>query len=169
MKGKGKKIYWIGFMASGKSTLGKRLARDLGWEWMDTDALIEKKYGLIDTIFRLEGETTFRENERQVLHNLPDGNLVVSTGGGLPCFFDNMLQMLQRGLVIHADTPFDVIVERLEKTGGKNDRPLAASASRDELKALYMKRGETYFRAHLTFQPNDDWSDFLEKVKRHLT
>ncbi len=168
MKGKGKKIYWIGFMASGKSTLGKRMALDLGWEWVDTDVLIEKKYESIASIFKLEGEPAFREKERQVMHNLPDGNLVVSTGGGLPCFFDNMLQMLKTGLVIHADTPFEIIMERLKKNPGKNERPLASTQDRDELHRLYLRRREIYSRAQLTFRPGDDWGDFLDRVKQNL-
>ena len=168
MEGKGKKIYWIGFMASGKSTLGKRMALDLGWEWVDTDVLIEKKYESIASIFKLEGEPAFREKERQVLYNLPDGNLVVSTGGGLPCFFDNMLQMLKTGLVIHANTPFAVIMDRLKKNPGKKDRPLAETYTQDELHQLYLRRGEVYSRAHLVFRSDENWSDFLEKVKRNL-
>ncbi len=168
MEGKGKKIYWIGFMASGKSTLGKRMASDLGWDWVDTDALIEKNHGSIDKIFRQEGEAAFRKKEQQVFYNLPDENLVVSTGGGLPCFFDNMLQMLKTGIVIYADTPFEIIMDRLEKKGSKNDRPLAATHNRDELHWLYLRRREIYSSAQLTFRPGDDWGDFLDRVKQNL-
>lgn len=87
-----KPLFLIGYMGCGKSTLGRRLARRLGAEFADTDALIERREGAsVADVFRYEGEERFREVEREVLEQTLAGTAaVVSTGGGLPVWRDNM-------------------------------------------------------------------------------
>ena len=97
------RIYLIGFMGSGKTTAGKRLASEIGWHFIDLDSVIEEKYGMpIDRIFMLSGEKTFREYETETLQSLStEDNTVISVGGGAPCFFGNMDYMKKTGRVVY--------------------------------------------------------------------
>ena len=106
-----KPLFLIGYMGCGKSTLGRRLARRLGAEFADTDALIERREGAsVADVFRYEGEERFREVEREVLEQTLAGTAaVVSTGGGLPVWRDNMARMNAAGFTVYlrggADCP----------------------------------------------------------------
>ncbi|MBR6078383.1 MAG: AAA family ATPase, partial [Paludibacteraceae bacterium] len=84
------RVYLIGYMGCGKTTIGKRLAKSLGWDVIDMDSRIENRYRkTIPDIFASEGEESFRKKERFILEELSAlENVVVSTGGGAPCFFD---------------------------------------------------------------------------------
>ena len=98
-----KPLFLIGYMGCGKSTLGRRLARRLGAEFADTDALIERREGAsVADVFRYEGEERFREVEREVLEQTLAGTAaVVSTGGGLPVWRDNMARMNAAGFTVY--------------------------------------------------------------------
>lgn len=127
-----KTIYLTGFMGSGKSHTGHRLAELLGLPFLDLDAAIEAGAGkTISEIFAADGQDAFRALETATLHQtakLPVA--VVSTGGGTPCFKDNMEWMNHRGLTVFLDPPVSVLVERL-----KNDRahrPLLRAAEQLE-------------------------------------
>ena len=87
-----KNIYLIGMPSSGKSTLGKELARNLGYSFTDMDKLIEtREQKTISEIFSGQGESHFRELEKKILYGFqPDQSMVIATGGGVPCFNDNM-------------------------------------------------------------------------------
>lgn len=88
-----KPLFLVGYMGCGKSTLGRKLARRLGVDFIDTDALVEEREGAsVADVFRYEGEERFREAERRVLDEVIAGAsfAVVSTGGGLPTWRDNM-------------------------------------------------------------------------------
>lgn len=110
-------IYLIGFMGSGKSSLGKKIARELNWKFLDTDELIEEQEEKkIREIFRNEGEHRFREIEREVLRGItPKQKILVSCGGGTPCFFDNMKWMKQHGGVLYLKVGEKILMERLMK------------------------------------------------------
>ncbi|MCE2936315.1 MAG: shikimate kinase [Cyclobacteriaceae bacterium] len=131
-----KKIFLIGLPGSGKTTLGRQLADHLGLPFVDLDKEVEKHEGkLISEIFQQQGENHFRLAERSVLRNaceLPTG-FVMATGGGAPCFFDNMHVMNAAGVTLFLDVPARIIRERLER-GNLNKRPLFAGLTPDALK-----------------------------------
>lgn len=118
------RIFLIGFMGSGKSYSGKRLAHALEYPFIDLDDQIEEKeQRKISEVFAREGEAIFRKIERSALHELRQfQKAVISCGGGTPCFFDNMDWMNQNGLTIYLKTPVDILVSRLESE--KAHRPL---------------------------------------------
>ncbi|SMC78882.1 shikimate kinase [Pedobacter africanus] len=118
------RIFLIGFMGSGKSTMGKKLATKLGYDFIDLDHEIEKQIGTsISDYFGSHGEAAFRELESQSLKNFAyPQNAVVATGGGTPCFFDNMDWMNASGTSMYIEMPPAALAKRLE--GGKEKRPL---------------------------------------------
>ncbi|MXV49345.1 shikimate kinase [Pedobacter sp. HMF7647] len=110
------KLFLIGFMGCGKTTLGKKLASRLGCDFFDLDHILEKKVGMtIPQFFLANGEDAFRQLEREVLTTteLPD-NAVISTGGGLPCYFDNMNWMNSNGTTIYIFMPPAALAVRLD-------------------------------------------------------
>ncbi|HUV00457.1 MAG TPA: shikimate kinase [Bacteroidales bacterium] len=127
------KIYIIGFMGSGKSTAGRKLASDLEWSFIDLDRKIEEYTVMkIPEIFSVHGEEYFREVEARVLKNLePETNTVVSTGGGTPCFGDNMSHMLRTGLTIYLKMTPEQLKNRLSRSSA--ERPLLKNISNDKL------------------------------------
>jgi shikimate kinase len=124
-------------MASGKSTLGRKLATALGLQFVDMDIFIENRYRqTISEIFAEKGESVFREVERAMLHEIEGfENVVISTGGGLPCFFDNMDSMQKAGLTVYLKTSAPELASRLATARQK--RPLVKGKSREELE-LYV-------------------------------
>jgi|WetSurMetagenome_2_1015567.scaffolds.fasta_scaffold462438_2 shikimate kinase len=117
-------LYIIGFMGSGKTTTGKRLASSLGWSFVDLDKKIEEHTGMqIPDIFSQFGEDHFRKIESEVLKSLvPLNNTVVSTGGGTPCFGTNMEFMLATGLTVYLKLSPAQLVSRLSTSS--DERPL---------------------------------------------
>jgi shikimate kinase len=117
-------IYIIGFMGSGKSTAGKKLASLLDWSFIDLDKRIEDYTGkTISEIFSQLGEDYFRNVEAEVLKSLKSQtNTVISTGGGTPCYGDNMDYMLETGLTIYLKLTPGQLKSRLSKSSG--GRPL---------------------------------------------
>ena len=117
-------VYLIGFMGSGKSHVGKKLAASLYCPFVDLDQAIERYADKkIREIFADEGEAYFRLIERRALQDTAFGpTRIVATGGGTPCFFDNMRWINQRGLAIYLDATPKVLAERLWK--GRAKRPL---------------------------------------------
>ena len=144
-------IFLIGFMGSGKSTTGKQLAKRLGYTFVDTDNLIVERLGMsVNEIFDRLGEKTFRKNETRLLNELIlKNNLVVSTGGGLPCYGNNMDLMNLHGQSVYLKVSSSALHDRLSSR--KNKRPLIKDLSDAELMAfienkLY-EREEYYNRA----------------------
>ncbi|MBM3402592.1 MAG: shikimate kinase [Bacteroidetes bacterium] len=127
------KVFLIGFMGSGKTTIGKKLAIYLKYEFIDLDKLIESKAGMsIVDYFELHGEEAFRDLERTILQKteFPE-NVIVATGGGAPCFGDNMDWMNKNGLVAYLSLSPKALASRLEHS--KTDRPLIRHLKGDEL------------------------------------
>jgi shikimate kinase len=118
------KIYLVGYMGSGKSTLGYSLAVSLNYQHIDLDIEFETKYKIsISDFFRKYGEPAFRELEHKLLadfSNLTD--LVISTGGGTPCFHQNMDFMNRTGLTIYLKASPELVLQRIQASGRK--RPL---------------------------------------------
>ena len=103
-------------MGSGKSTIGEKLAYNMKHEFLDLDAYIESEEGrTISEIFDEDGEDYFRKLERVYLHRIIDKeNIVISTGGGTPCFFDNMEQMNDYGKTIYLNMHPKALIPRLQ-------------------------------------------------------
>jgi len=143
---KADKVYLVGFMGAGKTTVARALARRLDWKAEDIDERIEQReHRDIPTIFRQEGEPYFRAIERQeLIVLLPERGAVVATGGGTIVDPVTRELMLRDGAVIWLDAPFATIVGRVPLDGR---RPLAAD--RIEMERLYNHRLMAYGQAHL--------------------
>jgi shikimate kinase len=142
------KIFLIGYMGSGKTTVGKQLAKRLNLQFIDIDLFIENRYRKsVSAIFEEKGESGFREIERKALLEIIDfENVVISTGGGLPCFFDNMDVMNRVGITIYLKTSIEELVERLRN--GKQKRPLIKYKNPEEIKdfiATNLEKREKYY------------------------
>jgi shikimate kinase len=127
-------IFLTGFMGVGKTTTGKRLANSLSIDFIDTDEMIEKKYSCsIVEYFENYGESSFRKEERAILLDIIKSNnqAVISVGGGLPCYNDNMEFMNQNGTTVYLQRPSKELFHRLLQ--GRHKRPLIARMSDDEL------------------------------------
>ncbi len=142
-------IFLIGFMASGKSAVGRELARRLGQDFIDLDSMIEAAASTsIPDLFAQRGEDGFRVLEAEALSRVIAGpGAVVATGGGAPCFGDQLQSMREAGLVIALDASMEVLLARAEQD--EHTRPLLA-ASPGELAELYAVRAPIYRRAHAT-------------------
>ncbi|MEJ2884511.1 shikimate kinase [Pedobacter sp. GR22-6] len=118
------KIFLIGFMGCGKSTLGKKLAAKMAYDFIDLDHQLEKEVGTtVGRYFAEHGEAAFREQERKTLQNYAyPANVVVATGGGAPCYFDNMDWMNENGTTVYISLSPLALAKRLEN--GKDKRPL---------------------------------------------
>ncbi|HEY4650018.1 MAG TPA: shikimate kinase [Pontibacter sp.] len=128
-------IFLLGMMGSGKTTLGKELAQELGYTFLDLDAVVEQKAGRsIAELFATEGPQRFRELERDALQTIAASytQAVVATGGGAPCFFDNMALMNAAGTTIFLDVPPEELAERLSQSD-LTVRPLLAGKTQSEL------------------------------------
>ena len=133
-------IFFIGFMGCGKTTWSRKLAAHLGYDFIDLDHLLEEQAGMtIAEYFSTHGEDSFRILESEVLKQTPyTQNTVVSTGGGLPCFFDNMEWMNAHGKTVYIKLSPKTLVDRLERS--KNKRPLLREKQGEELLAFITER-----------------------------
>jgi shikimate kinase len=140
------KLYLVGFMGAGKTTVARALARRLDWKTEDIDERIERRERRdIPSIFRQDGEPYFRSVEREeLIALLPERGTVVATGGGTVMDPGNRELMLRDGAVVWLDAPFATILERVPLDGR---RPLAAD--RLEMERLYNQRLMAYRQAHL--------------------
>lgn len=129
-------LYLTGFMGVGKTTLGKRLALALKMPFIDTDKLVEQLAGkTIEQIFETLGESAFRKMETDALLNIKNETpAVIATGGGLPCYNQNMDFMNKHGLTVYIKAEPEFIYSRLIKA--KKPRPLIKSLNKDELLAF---------------------------------
>lgn len=141
-------IFLVGFMGAGKTTLGKEMAAILGYGFVDTDELVEQQTGMpVNVFFEKEGEEAFRKAEAGVLRSLEGKkNLIIATGGGTPCYYNNMEWMNQNGVTVHVATSIPVLIERLRHQ--KNKRPLLKNLTDNELQpfinGLLMQRNPIY-------------------------
>ena len=162
-----KRIILIGYMGAGKTTVGKQLADSLGLQFYDLDWYIETRmHRKISQIFAERGEEGFRIIERNMLHEVAEfENVVLSCGGGTPCFFDNMDYMNQQGDVVYLKARPEVLYKHLMM--GKTERPLINGKSKEELmdfiKEQLQKREPFYTKARFTLDVS--LMDNYEKIK----
>ena len=141
-------------MGVGKSTVGKKLASFLSYEFIDTDKVFEKKYKLgIDTFFSKYGEDLFRKLEHEILlSTFSKKNCIISTGGGMPCFMDSIQQINNNGLSVYLHMNEKAILSRL--LSSKQKRPLVKNMNESELLTFVnnslIKRNQYYCEANIT-------------------
>lgn len=148
-------IFLIGYMGSGKTTLGRGVEARAHIAFIDLDQYIEERYGKsIKDIFKERGEDGFRLIERDCIRELSlKKDILVACGGGTPCFFDNMEIMNSRGTTVWLDASVDILHARLKE--GRSQRPLIADFDDDELRGFIIrsleKRNPFYSRAKHRF------------------
>ena len=146
-------IFLVGFMGAGKTTLAKKTASKLGYQWIDTDQEIEKKEGVkVSEIFEVRGEAYFRALEKQLIDGLiPSEKMIVATGGGLPCFNNLMETLNQLGTTIYLERTPKELFQRVKQA--TNSRPLIAHKSDEELleyiESAMEKRREIYLQSNI--------------------
>ncbi|MBK7182295.1 MAG: shikimate kinase [Bacteroidetes bacterium] len=154
------KIFLVGYMGSGKSTAGKKLASKLNFDFVDMDKFIEAEYGMsIEEIFSKKGQSEFRAMEHNALKKLltVSKNTVISCGGGTPCYYNNMELMNNNGITIYLKMSADSLANRL--INAKDHRPLIDGKTHDELKKYITehleKREDFYHKAQFTVKGKD--------------
>lgn len=135
------KIFLIGFMGSGKTYWGKQLSEKLKLPFFDLDAQIESHEGKsINQLFDEHGEEHFRLLEKDTLHIITESHesFIMATGGGTPCYFNNIEYMNTTGTTVWINTPVEVLLERLVKE--KDHRPLLKDLDEDQIKRFILKK-----------------------------
>ncbi|WP_070138222.1 shikimate kinase [Crocinitomix algicola] len=162
-------IFLYGFMGAGKSTFGKKLARKLGWIFIDSDKEIEKQtQKTIAEIFEENGENYFRQLETEWLNNFSGKSTVVALGGGTPCFNNNQLIIKEMGVSIYLEMSSKILTNRL--MNAKNTRPLisAFKANERELNSFIQEKLEErkpcYSNADITFSAASINAERMEEL-----
>jgi shikimate kinase len=135
------RIFLIGFMGSGKTHWAKQLASQMKIPFFDLDSVIEEKEGkTIAQLFAAHGEEAFRIKEKETLEQLIDEypSMVLSTGGGTPCFFNNIERMKKYGVVVWLNTHVEILLSRLMKE--KETRPLIKNLADDDMRAYIVRK-----------------------------
>ena len=160
-------------MGAGKTTTARRLAQRMGWEVVDTDALFEEKYKIsVNDFFNKYDEPLYRKLESEVLKATESlEHVVVSTGGGTACYFDNMEWMNQHGLTVFMRISPQAAVDRVIHS--RHKRPLAEGKSEEELTEFvnrhYASRMQFYEQAQITVKSEDfDLEDAIKKISELL-
>lgn len=166
-----KTCFLLGLMGSGKTWWGTRLAERLNRSFVDLDEQIESGEGLsINEIFEQVGEPGFRQLERDYLQGLAaEPTLVVATGGGTPCFFDNLAWMNANGITIYLKTPVSLLCNRL--LTARETRPLLHGIPEHQLQVhlehLLERREPFYLQAHITLDQTGEM-DFLSLLEAKI-
>lgn len=146
------RIFFVGYSGAGKTTLGRAFARKHNLDFIDLDLFIEQRFHTsINKIFDERGEMGFRRLECNMLHEVGEiENVIISCGGGTPCFFDNMDYMLSKGIVVFLEPTEEALFRRLKVA--RDSRPLLRGKSDEELLQEIRKscaeRYPFYSRAH---------------------
>ncbi|WP_165026090.1 shikimate kinase [Dysgonomonas sp. ZJ279] len=154
-----KRIFLIGYMGTGKTTAGRELAKALGVEFVDIDHFIQARYlKSVSQLFEDVGEAEFRKIESNILKEVGEfEDVVISTGGGTPCFFDNIDYMNRVGTTIYLKASPEALSSRLNTC--KEKRPLIRDKNEEELYAFVVeslqKREPFYSKAGIIFETEE--------------
>ncbi|MCF6361028.1 MAG: shikimate kinase [Cyclobacteriaceae bacterium] len=146
------KIFLIGMPGSGKSTIGKSLATQLNYTFLDIDTEIERKEGAtVEAIFELKGESYFRQVEAQVLGQVAEkkGDFVIATGGGTPCHYNGLALMQKVGKTVFINISPKVLINRLK---ADTQRPLLKDGVENKIQKLYFDRIDVYSNAEIKIE-----------------
>lgn len=161
------KVVLVGLPGSGKSTCGRQLAKEMNFPFLDLDQLIEKRYQLkISEIFSMHGEGTFRDWESLVLRDTLklDTAFILASGGGTPCFNDNMDLINSQGISVYLDVPLASISRRLQSSSAEQ-RPLFQGLDQGELtlklKSLLVSREYFYRQSKIKLSGEDFSAELL--------
>ena len=163
-------IILVGYMCAGKTTVGKALAKKMGRTFYDLDWYIEERFhSKVPKIFAEQGEERFRDLERRMLHEVAEfENVVISCGGGTPCFYDNMEYMNRQGMTLYLKASPEVLAAHLRM--GRTVRPLIVGKNDEELRQFIMesleKREPYYSKAK--YMMNVDLMDNNEKIQESI-
>jgi shikimate kinase len=168
------KIFLVGFMGSGKSLIGSSLSQKLQTEFFDLDKEIEKKFGhTISHFFKIHGELEFRKEEASLLREIANQHksFVMATGGGTPCFHNNMKWMIETGNTIYLKVSVNSLIDRLKKD--KAGRPLLSSLTDKNLEVfiedLFKEREKYYMQSAMEVIPENFSTDnLLENIAELL-
>ena len=163
---KGHNILLIGMMGCGKTTIGKKMAEKIGYSHLDTDTSIANAHSKsIHEIFNNEGEDVFRKMEKDIIRDLPKTQCVISTGGGMPCYFNNIALLKQNGLTVYLDTDVELLFARLKN---KNNRPLFSNQM-VQFEQFLQNRISYYEKAHVTIQAtNKNPSKIIDEILENV-
>ena len=161
-KSKTSVIYLVGMPGSGKTTLGKQLAQKLNYEFKDLDHVLEEEEGrTIPEIFEVDGEETFRKIEKRIVEGSTSWkHVVIATGGGAPCFFNNMAAMNKAGKTIFIDVNPSELLRRVAGKG-QQGRPLFQDKSEEEL----LKEIQEKYKYRLQFYSLSDFTLSSNNIK----
>ena len=159
------RIFLIGYMGAGKTTLGKAFAREMGLTFIDLDWYIEERFHkTVSQLFTERTEDGFRKLEKKMLHEVAEfEDVVIATGGGTPCFFDNVEYMNQQGETVFLNVSLKVLFQRLKIA--KQQRPLLAKKSDEELKD-FIQNALTGRMPHYSKAKHEFCADELEDRKQ---
>ncbi|MCP9767441.1 shikimate kinase [Lacihabitans sp. LS3-19] len=166
-------IFMLGMPSSGKSTLGRQLAKELNYDFIDLDKKIEISEGKkINEIFTLEGEDYFRKLETEQLKKIEANNkLVIATGGGTPCYNNNLALIKEIGISVFLDVKPNKLEERM-RNSKKNNRPLFSLESDsllDTLTATYDSRIDIYNQADIVIEGDTDANTIMWILDAHFS
>jgi shikimate kinase len=158
---KADKLYLVGFMGAGKTSVARALGRRMGWRFEDIDHCIEaREHRRVAEIFARQGESYFRGVERAVLQDLlSQRHAVIATGGGTFVDPENRAAMLADGAVAWLDVPLERVIERVPADGR---RPLAAD--RIQMEQLYARRRAAYSQAHVRIDASRPLPEIVERI-----
>lgn len=167
------RIFLVGYMGCGKTHAGKRLAKKYGCEFIDLDAYIERRFfKTIPQIFEEKGEEGFRKIERNMLEEVSAfENVVISTGGGAACFFDNMNLMNETGHTVYLQASPEGLFEYLRTA--KQNRPLLSGKSDEELlqfiKNALAVREPFYMKAKYVIDSTDESDTLFDELMKDFS
>lgn len=161
-------IFFIGMMGTGKTTIGRRLAKEIGYPWVDMDQRLEMEFGFsIAEFFERYGEQAFRQKESHLLKRLVDETpSVITTGGGIVLKSENRALMRKHGVIIHLYATPEELSRRLQ---GDQSRPLLAGDLEKRIRKISKERAALYRMADITIDTTDQTPDqVLRRVKAFL-